>query len=224
VDGIFLSAAGWEWCSSGVNAIEESNRTRVSGSIDRRGIGAMDMLHTVEHLFQRISRLLGRALAVVFLLKTVNIFYDVVMRYFFHNSSVAMQEMEWHLFSIVILFGVSVALLEEGHVRVDFLYDRFSVRKKAVINIIGTVFFLLPLACLIFFGSFEFVIDSYGMNEISENPGGLPYRWVIKAMIPLAFGILILSAIGYTVKNFNLYRRAGTDGKIELQGNLEDNR
>jgi TRAP-type mannitol/chloroaromatic compound transport system permease small subunit len=78
---------------------------------------------------------------MVFLLMTVNIFYDVVMRYFFHNSSVAMQEMEWHLFSIVILFGVSVALLEEGHVRVDFLYDRFSIRKKAVINIIGTVFF-----------------------------------------------------------------------------------
>ena len=56
--------------------------------------------------------------------------------------------MEWHLFAIIILFGVSVALLEEGHVRVDFLYDRFSVRKKAVINIIGTVFFLLPLALL----------------------------------------------------------------------------
>ena len=181
------------------------------------------MLHTVEKLFQRISRLLGRALAIVFLLMTVNIFYDVVMRYFFHNSSVAMQEMEWHLFSIVILFGVSVALMEEGHVRVDFLYDRFSIRKKAVINIIGTVFFLLPLACLIFFGSFEFVMDSYSMNEISENPGGLAYRWLIKAMIPLAFGILILSAIGYTVKNINLYRQAGISaGKKQLHVSLEE--
>ena len=54
--------------------------------------------------------------------------------------------MEWHLFSIVILFGISVALLEEGHVRVDFLYDRYSTRSKAIINIIGTIFFLLPLA------------------------------------------------------------------------------
>jgi TRAP-type mannitol/chloroaromatic compound transport system permease small subunit len=192
--------------------------------MNRQGTGAKDMLDKVEHLFQRTSRLLGRILAVVFLLMTINIFYDVVMRYFFHNSSVAMQEMEWHLFSIVILFGVSVALMEEGHVRVDFLYDRFSVRKKAIINIVGTVFFLLPLACLIFFGSFEFVMDSYGMNEISENPGGLPYRWLIKAMIPLAFGILILSAIGYTVKNINLYRRSGKAGKIELHGSMEDNR
>jgi TRAP-type mannitol/chloroaromatic compound transport system permease small subunit len=182
------------------------------------------MLQIVELFFQRASRLLGRALAIVFLLMTVNIFYDVVMRYFFHNSSVAMQEMEWHLFSIVILFGVSVALMEEGHVRVDFLYDRFSQRKKAVINIIGTVFFLLPLACLIFFGSFEFVMDSYGMNEISENPGGLPYRWVIKGMIPLAFGILIFNAVGYTVKNINLYRQADTDGKNVPHGSMEDNR
>jgi TRAP-type mannitol/chloroaromatic compound transport system permease small subunit len=182
------------------------------------------MLDKAERFFQRISRILGRILAMVFLLMTINIFYDVVMRYFFHNSSVAMQEMEWHLFSIVILFGVSVALLEEGHVRVDFLYDRFSVRKKAVINIIGTVFFLLPLACLIFFGSFEFVMDSYGMNEISENPGGLPYRWLIKGMIPLAFGILIVFALGYTVKNINLYRLAGSGEKKHLRSSLEENR
>ena len=74
------------------------------------------MLDAIERVFMRASRLLGRLLAVVFLLMTVNIFYDVVMRYFFHNSSVAMQEMEWHLFSIIILFGVSVGLLEEGHV------------------------------------------------------------------------------------------------------------
>ena len=165
------------------------------------------MLLKIEYFFQRSSRLLGRLLAIVFLLMTVNVFFDVVMRYFFRNSSVGMQEMEWHLFSIVILFGVSVALLEEGHVRVDFLYDRFSIRKKAVINIIGTVFFLTPLACLILFGSFDFVLDSYNIKEISENPGGLHYRYIIKAMIPLAFALLIFFAIGYTVQNINLYRQ-----------------
>lgn len=165
------------------------------------------MLLKVEQFFQGVSRLLGRILAVVFLLMTFNVFYDVIMRYFFHNSSVGMQEMEWHLFSIVILFGVSVSLLEEGHVRVDFIYDRYSVRTKAVINIIGTVFFLMPLAALVFFTSFDFVIDSYKIKEISENPGGLPYRYLIKGMIPLAFAMLIFCALGYTVKNINLFRR-----------------
>ncbi len=180
------------------------------------------MLLRLEHFFQRTSRLLGRGLAIVFLLMTLNVFIDVVMRYFFRNSSVGMQEMEWHLFSIMILFGVSVALLEEGHVRVDFLYDRFSVRKKAVINIIGTVFFLLPLALLVFFTSFGFVIDSYNIQEISENPGGLHYRYLIKGMIPLAFAILIFYSIGYTIKNINLYRHGDQADDLSLSS-LEDN-
>jgi TRAP-type mannitol/chloroaromatic compound transport system permease small subunit len=174
------------------------------------------MLLRLEYFFQRTSRLLGRGLAIVFLLMTVNVFFDVVMRYFFRNSSVGMQEMEWHLFAIMILFGVSVALLEEGHVRVDFLYDHFSVRKKAVINIIGTVFFLLPLALLVFFTSFEFVMDSYKIHEISENPGGLPYRYIIKGMIPLAFAVLIFYSIGYTIQNINLYRRGNETDVLGL--------
>mgnify|MGYP001817310374 CR=1 FL=1 len=164
------------------------------------------MLIKAELIFMRINRILGRILSAVLLLMTFNVFFDVIMRYFFRNSSVGMQEMEWHLFSIVILFGVSVALLDEGHVRVDFLYDRYSIRKKAIINIFGTIFFLLPLALLIFFGSFDFVNDAYQIKEISEDPGGLPFRWIIKGMIPLAFFILILSSIGYTIKNINLLR------------------
>nr|WP_321467541.1 TRAP transporter small permease subunit [uncultured Desulfobulbus sp.] len=165
------------------------------------------MLAHIERFYQGFNRILSKLLAVVFLLMTFNVFYDVVMRYFFHNSSVGMQELEWHLFSIVILYGVSVALLDEGHVRVDFLYDRYSPKTRAVINIIGTVFFLVPLASLVMFGSFDFVIDSYQIKEVSENPGGLPYRFAIKAMIPLSFGVLIFTAIGYTVKNILLFKR-----------------
>lgn len=169
------------------------------------------MLIKVEKFYTRINRVTGRILSFLLLLMTFNVFYDVIMRYTFHNSSVGMQEMEWHLFSVIILFGVSVSLLDEGHVRVDFLYDRFQPRTKAMINIIGTVFFLLPLALLIFSGSFGFVRDAWQIGEISEDPGGLPYRWIIKGMIPLAFGFLIFSAFGYTVKNINLFNAFGPD-------------
>lgn len=176
------------------------------------------MLIKAEQFFMRLNRILGRILTVVLLLMTLNVFFDVVMRYSFHNSSVGMQEMEWHLFSIVILFGVSVALLDEGHVRVDFLYDRYSEKRKAIINIIGTVLFLLPLALLILFGSFDFVNDAYEIGEISEDPGGLPFRWVVKAMIPVAFLMLIFSSIGYTIKNINILRR---ENKSQLTANKE---
>lgn len=171
------------------------------------------MLDKIEGFYDRINKVAGKVLSVVLLLMTLNVCFDVIMRYFFHNSSVGMQEMEWHLFSIVILFGISVALLEEGHVRVDFLYDRYPARAKAMINILGTIFFLLPLALLVLFGSIEFVRDAYEIGEISEDPGGLPYRWVIKSMIPLSFICLIFASVGYVVKNINLYKKYQTDSK-----------
>ena len=163
----------------------------------------------IENFIIKTVDIMGKIISFLLLLMVLNVSWDVMMRYLFHNSSVGMQEMEWHLFAVVFLFGISVALKDEGHVRVDFLYDSFSPRKKAVINIIGTFFFLLPLALLIFFGSFEYVQDAYITHEISEDPGGLPFRWLIKGMIPLSFGFLLFSAVGYVLQNIRIFREAG---------------
>lgn len=166
------------------------------------------MLDTTEKFLGRLIDRVGMLLAVVLILMVVNVAYDVLMRYLFRASSVGMQEMEWHLFAIIILFGVGVALKHEAHVRVDFLYDRMRPQTRALINIFGTMLFLMPLCLLIFFGSFDFVMDAYISHEISEDPGGLPYRWVIKSMIPVSFGFLLLCAANYIVQNINVYRRA----------------
>ena len=166
-------------------------------------------MDAVEKIITKIVDALGRITAFLLLLMVLNVSFDVMMRYLFHNSSVGMQEMEWHLFSVIFLFGISVALKDEGHVRVDFLYDTFSPRKKAVVNIFGTIFFLMPLALLILFGSIEYVKDAYITHEISEDPGGLPFRWLIKGMIPLSFGFLLMSGVGYILQNLRLYREAG---------------
>lgn len=166
------------------------------------------MLVKIEAVFDSVIKVVGKITSILLLLMIFNVFYDVIMRYFFRNSSVGMQELEWHFFSIIILFGVSVALNEEGHVRVDFLYEKYSARKKAMLNILGTIFFLLPLALLIATGSIQYVVDSYNINEISEDPGGLTHRWIIKSMIPISFIFLIFTAFGYVVKNINIYRGA----------------
>ena len=137
-----------------------------------------------------------------------NVFLDVVLRYFFNTGSIALQEMEWHLFSVMFLFGISYALNDEAHVRVDFIYDTLSDIKKAMINIIGTIFFLIPFAIFIAYGSYDFVYDAYDLNEISEDPGGLTHRWIIKFMIPLSLTILVLSAIGYIFKNIKIIKGA----------------
>ena len=142
-----------------------------------------------EKIIEKLVHVAESVLALLLLLMVLNVSSDVAMRYFFHNSSVAMQELEWHLFAIITLLGISVGLKEEAHVRVDFLFERFGDRVKAVINIFGTLFFLLPLAFLITAGSFPFVHDSWIIGEISEDPGGLPFRWLIKGMIPLSFSV-----------------------------------
>jgi TRAP-type mannitol/chloroaromatic compound transport system permease small subunit len=159
------------------------------------------MLQKIDKIISVLVNGVGKILAVVLLLMVLNVTFDVMMRYLFHASSVGMQEMEWHLFSIIILYGVGVALQHEAHVRVDFLYDRMKLKTKAIINICGTLLFLVPLSLLILFGSFHFVNDAYMINEISEDPGGLPYRWIIKGMIPLSFLFLLVSAAGYVCRN-----------------------
>jgi TRAP-type mannitol/chloroaromatic compound transport system permease small subunit len=164
----------------------------------------------VEKIIEKIIHVTEGVLAFFLLLMVLNVSFDVIMRYFFHNSSVAMQELEWHFFAVIILLGIAVSLKEEAHVRVDFLFERFSNRVKAAINIFGTFLFILPLALLITAGSFTFVHDSWLIGEISEDPGGLPYRWLIKGMIPLSFSFLILSAIGYILRNIRRFQEAGT--------------
>ena len=155
----------------------------------------------IDKFFDKLDKIVGKITAVLMLLVMANVFLDVVLRYFFHTGSIALQEMEWHLFAMMFLLGISYALTNEAHVRVDFIYDNLSVRKKAFINIFGTLFMLIPFTLLIVYGSFEFVNDAYITNEISEDPGGLTHRWIIKAMIPFSFTLLILSSFGYINKN-----------------------
>ena len=178
------------------------------------------MLIKIERFFDKIIDFIGNITAFLLVLMILNVFYDVAARYIFHNSSIAMQELEWHFFAIIILFGISYTLKEDGHVRVDFIYDKLSIKKKAVINIIATTLFVIPLSLLIAYGSYDFVMDSYSINEISEDPGGLTHRWLIKAMIPLAFIFLIFTAISFIIKNINIYIGAEKFPPKDLQETL----
>ncbi len=178
------------------------------------------MLIKIEQKFNKFMDYMGNVLVAILLLMILNVFYDVLMRYLFHDSSIAMQEMEWHLFALIILFGTSYSLKENAHVRVDFLYDKFSEKTKAIINIVGTLVFLLPFTALIIYGSYAFVMDSYSVGETSGDPGGLKYLWLIKAAIPVSFIILFLEGINYIIKNINIYRGIEKAKKNDPQGAL----
>ena len=164
------------------------------------------MLLKLEKFFDRFSDVMGWIAGILNLLMLVNVFYDAIMRYFFKTGSIALQEMEWHLFAMVFLFGIAYALKEDGHVRVDVLYDRFSPRWQAVVNIGGTLLLLLPLSLLIIEGSVWYVHEAFSSGEVSGDPGGLTHRWLIKLLIPASFVFLVVSAAGFIIHNINVFR------------------
>ena len=163
------------------------------------------MLLKLQRGFDKFADIIGIITSIAMVIMILNVFYDVIMRYFFRSSSIAMQEMEWHLFSVIILLGIAYTLKEDGHVRVDIIYDKLSPRKQAMINMLGAIFFILPIAILVGLSSINNAVEAYQSMEISGDPGGLHYRWVVKALIPLSFLLLTISTIGFFIRNLNIF-------------------
>ncbi len=153
-----------------------------------------------------ITKYLGYFTAFVVALLVLLVVYDATVRYLFSGGSIALQELEWHLFDIVILFGIVYALREGAHVRVDIFYASFSQKTKALINIMASLFFVLPFSFLIIYIGIDFVSMSYLQNEASSNPGGLEYRFLVKSLMPLSFAFLSLQAIRDAKTNFDAWR------------------
>lgn len=180
------------------------------------------MLLKLERGFDKFADFIGMITAITMVLMIINVFYDVIMRYFFKAGSIAMQEMEWHLFSVIILLGVAYTLKEDGHVRVDLIYDRLTPKKKAMINMVGAVFFILPIAILVGLSAMGPVFEAIETMEGSGDPGGLPYRWIVKAMIPLSFFLLIITTIGFFIKNLCVYKGLHPLEEYNLKGEIEN--
>ena len=144
----------------------------------------------------------GKATSWLVLGLVLLICFDVTMRYLFQNGSVALQELEWHLFALIFLLGAAYTLKHDEHVRVDILYQSqfMSDRKRALVNIFGTLFFLLPFCILILISAWPFVENSFYYNEGSPDAGGLPYRFILKGSLLIAFAMLILQALADMLK------------------------
>jgi len=145
------------------------------------------------------------------------IVYNVFSRYVLQNSITALSELAWHFYALIFLLGAAYTLKHDGHVRVDLLYHRFNNRQKAWVNLLGTLFFLIPVSVtiiwyLVMSPSFErsFVVQSWRIGEISNEPGGLPARYLIKTAIPIGFLFLILQGIAEMSRNI-LFLRKPTD-------------
>jgi TRAP-type mannitol/chloroaromatic compound transport system permease small subunit len=155
----------------------------------------MVFLKKLSRWIDTLNEWIGRGVSWVTLALVLVVFVDVVMRYLFNTSFVFTQELEWHLFAFIFLIGAGYTLLHDGHVRVDIIYQRLGKKGRAWINLIGVIFFLLPGCIMVILTSWEFVYNAWAVMEGSPDPGGIPYRFIVKGTITIGFFLLTLQGI-----------------------------
>ncbi|MDH3282113.1 MAG: TRAP transporter small permease subunit [Gammaproteobacteria bacterium] len=131
----------------------------------------------------------------------VTIVVQVVLRYGFGTGDPKLEELQWHLYAAAVMFGLAYAQVTDSHVRVDIVAMRLSPQALRFWEIFGILVFVFPFIFVIFYHSLDFVAESWRLNERSDAPTGLPWRWAIKAVIPLSFGLLALAVFARLLRD-----------------------
>ncbi len=159
----------------------------------------MTLLLKLSRLIDWINERVGKAAFWLVLVMTLISAGNASYRFVFHDSSNGLLEIQWYLFAAVFLLCSPYTLQKNEHVRIDVLSGKLSPRGLAVIDIIGTIFFLLPMVVAVLWLSLPLVAESYKINEYSANAGGL-IRWPVKILLPIGFTLLALQGVSELIK------------------------
>ncbi|WP_101758600.1 TRAP transporter small permease subunit [Oceanicoccus sp. KOV_DT_Chl] len=157
--------------------------------------------HIIQTSIDTLTDVSGRLLAWLSLIMMVLLCLVVVLRYGFDLGTIALQESVTYLHGSIFMLGAAYTLKLDGHVRVDIFYRNFSPRAKAWINSLGGIIFLLPLCTYIFIISWDYVIQSWAIREVSTEPGGIPAIFLLKTLIPLMAFNLGLQALAEILRS-----------------------
>ncbi len=159
----------------------------------------MKFLLAISRFIDALNERVGRTVLWLTLVVVIVSAANAISRKAFHMSSNAWLELQWYLFGAIFLLAAGYTYLRNEHVRVDVLAARFPVKVQVSIEIFGILFFLLPAAALVFWLSLPYFYESWRLQELSSNTGGL-IRWPAKLLIPVGFGLLILSGISRLIR------------------------
>ena len=159
----------------------------------------MTLLLKLSRLIDWINERVGKAAFWLVLVMTLISAGNASYRFVFHDSSNGLLEIQWYLFAAVFLLCSPYTLQKNEHVRIDVLSGKLSPRGLAVIDIIGTILFLLPMVVAVLWLSLPLVAESYKINEYSANAGGL-IRWPVKILLPIGFTLLALQGVSELIK------------------------
>ena len=155
----------------------------------------------VDWINERVGKLTVWCVLITALISAAN----AVVRYSLDTSSNAWLEIQWYLFSAIFLLCAGYTLSRNEHVRIDVISSHLSKRTRIWIDVVGTIFFLLPTAIVIGWLAWSFFLDSFERHEMSANAGGL-VRWPVKLLIPLGFALLGLQGVSELIKRIAYLR------------------
>ncbi|MCP3986205.1 MAG: TRAP transporter small permease subunit [bacterium] len=143
-----------------------------------------------------LSNRLGMAAAWLYPVLVAVMIINVALRYGFGRGFIELEELQWHLYAAAFLLGFAYTYVADEHVRADLLAARLTPRARAWIEMLGCLLLLFPFASIVTFYAFDFFLQSFLLGESSEMPSGLPYRWIIKAVLLIALAMLSLQSLG----------------------------
>ena len=165
----------------------------------------MQLFNTIQTLsdkFSKFSDRLGRLVSWLTLAMVVLTFFIVIFRKFFGLGWIWVQESVTWMHAMVFMLAAAYTMNADEHVRVDIFYTRMSPRGKAIVNLLGAVFLLMPLCAFIVWSSWDYVSESWRVRESSWQSGGLPALYLLKSMIPFTAVLLGLQGLSTALANF----------------------
>ncbi len=177
----------------------------------------MTLLLKLSQLIDWLNERVARGAFWLILIMTLISAGNASYRFVFNDSSNGMLEIQWYLFAAIFLLCSPYTLQKNEHVRIDVLSGKLSPRGLAVIDIIGTIFFLLPMVVLVLWLSLPLVAESYKINEHSANAGGL-IRWPVKILLPIGFSLLALQGVSELIKRIAFLAGMIDDPNSKIKG------
>ena len=135
-----------------------------------------------------------------FYMMFVLVIVNILLRYIFNINFIFMQELVMYLHAFIFLFGISICLKENSHVRIDVFSNKLDSKVKKYIEILGTVFLIIPFCLFVLYESTPIIMRSWEMLESSGEPGGLPFIYILKSAIYVFASLLLIQALGRLVK------------------------
>ncbi|MCZ6889327.1 MAG: TRAP transporter small permease subunit [Gammaproteobacteria bacterium] len=161
------------------------------------------MIDAIDRLTDFIGRLVAK-LAGVMVLTTCVV---VALRYGFDTGAIALQESVIYMHGMLFLFGLSYTLKHDGHVRVDVLYSRMTEKRRAWVNLIGHLIFMVPLTLTIGIVSVRYAVNAWAILEGSPEVGGIQAVFLLKTLLPVSAALLLLQTIAEMTKALSVLRK-----------------